>query len=140
MSKSNAAETGLLALIFNQTTWTGVAATAGGTAYYLALHTADPGEAGGQTTNEAAYTSYARVAINRDTGGFTVSGNTVQNAAEILFPTATGGSETLTHWSLGLASAGSSTIIYKGALSSSLAVSTNVAPRFAAGQLTITED
>lgn len=140
MSKSNAAETKLLQLIFNQTTWTGVAATSGGTAFFLALHTADPGEAGDQTTNEAAYTSYARVSINRTSGGFTISGATVQNAAEILFPTCTGGSETLTHWSIGLAGSSASEIIYKGALSSSLAVSNNIAPRFAAGGLTITED
>ena len=112
MSKSNSAENGLLALIFNQTTWTGVAATSGGTAFFLALHTGDPGEGGDQTTSEAAYTSYARVSINRNTGGFTVSGSTVQNAAEILFPTCTGGSETLTHWSLGLASSSTSAILY----------------------------
>jgi hypothetical protein len=140
MSKSNTAENGLLALIFNQTTWTGVAATSGGTAYFLALHTADPGEGGDQTTSEAAYTSYGRVSINRNSGGFTVSSSTVQNAAEIVFPTCTGGSETLTHWSLGLASSGASTILYKGSLNSSLAVSNTIAPRFAAGQLTITED
>ena len=140
MSKSNSAENGLLALIFNQTTWTGVAATSGGTAFFLALHTGDPGEGGDQTTSEAAYTSYARVSINRNSGGFTVSGSTVQNAAEILFPTCTGGSETLTHWSLGLASSSTSAILYKGALNSSLAVSNTIAPRFAAGQLTITED
>jgi len=140
MSKSNSAENGLLALNFNQTTWTGVAATSGGTAYFLALHTADPGEGGDQTTSEAAYTSYGRVSINRNSGGFTVSSSTVQNAAEIVFPTCTGGSETLTHWSLGLASSGASTILYKGSLNSSLAVSNTIAPRFAAGQLTITED
>ena len=140
MSKSNTAENGLLALIFYQTTWTGVAATSGGTAYFLALHTADPGEGGDQTTSEAAYTSYGRVSINRNSGGFTVSSSTVQNAAEIVFPTCTGGSETLTHWSLGLASSGASTILYKGSLNSSLAVSNTIAPRFAAGQLTITED
>ena len=36
-------------------------ATAG--SLYVSLHTADPGEAGSQTTNEANYTSYARVAV-----------------------------------------------------------------------------
>ncbi len=37
------------------------AATSPITNLYVSLHTGDPGEAGDQTTSEAAYTSYARV-------------------------------------------------------------------------------
>jgi hypothetical protein len=45
-------------------------ATAGN--LYVSLHTADPGAAGNQTTNECAYTSYARVAVERSATGWTV--------------------------------------------------------------------
>lgn len=42
---------------------------------YVSLHTGDPGEAGDQTTNEATYAGYARVAVARDSGGWTVTGS-----------------------------------------------------------------
>ena len=93
MSKTNTWENDLLLLLFNNTDATLIgdaaglqnSATAG--SLYVSLHTADPGEAGTQTTNEAAYTSYARVAVARSGAGFTVSGNTVNPAADIVFPT-----------------------------------------------------
>lgn len=135
MSKSNTFENELMAFIFNNTALSGY-----GTTYYVALHTADPGEAGDQTTNECAHGGYARVAVNRNAGGFTVSNNQAQNTAEVLFPTCTSGSETATHASIGVASSSTSKILYKGALSSSLAISTNIAPRFAINAITVQED
>lgn len=90
------------------------AATVG--SLYLALHTADPGAAGSQNTSEAAYTSYARVAIARSAGGFTRTSQTMSNTADVTFPAATGGSETETHWSLGTASSGAGKILYSGPL------------------------
>jgi len=78
MSKSNACENGLLLLMFNNTDFANIgdagglqnSATAG--SLYISLHTSDPGEAGSQTTNEANYTSYARVAVARS--GKTIKG------------------------------------------------------------------
>lgn len=49
----------------------------------------NPGEAGSQTTSEATYTSYARVAVVRSAVGWTVSGATVENAALVQFVTCT---------------------------------------------------
>ena len=46
----------------------------------LHLHTADPGEAGISTTNEATYTGYAAVTVSRAGSAWTVSGNTASNA------------------------------------------------------------
>jgi len=72
MSKSNAFENSLLKLIFNATAIANLAdnaATSPLTNLYVSLHTADPGEAGDQSTNEVSYTSYARVAVARTTGG-----------------------------------------------------------------------
>lgn len=143
MSKSNTLENALLALVFNATTFDGIAendSTSPNTVLYVSLHTGDPGEAGTQATNEAAYTSYARVAVNRNSGGWTVSGNTVSNTALVQFPQCTGGSETITHVGVGLGSSGTTTLLYKGALSASLAVSSGIQPQFAATALSIAED
>jgi hypothetical protein len=146
MSMSNAAEAALLDLLFINTNWANVgdatglrgASTAG--SYYIALHTADPGEAGDQTTTEATYTSYARVAVARTAGGWTRSVSTISNTALVQFPQCTGGSNTLTHFSIGVAASGASQIVLSGALSSSLAVSNGIQPQFAAAALTATAD
>jgi len=136
VSFGNSTETDILNKLFKNTSLPFDAITD----IYLALHTADPGEAGDQTTSEATYTSYARVAVVRSGSGWTVSGPTVQNAALIQAPTCTGGSNTLTHFSLGTLSSGAGQIIISGALNSSLSVSSGIQPQFSAGALTATLD
>jgi hypothetical protein len=69
-----------------------------------------------------------------------VSGNTVTNAALIQFPQCTGSSETATHFAIGTASTSTGKILYKGALSASLAISSGIQPQFGAGDLDGTED
>lgn len=146
MSKANTWETGLLNLLFNNTTFSLVGDATGlpgsGTAgsLFLTLHTGDPGETGDQTTSEATYTSYARVAVARTSGGWTVSAGSVTNAAAINFPAATGGSNVITHFGIGTATSGASKLLYSGALTSSLTVSNGITPSFAIGALTVTED
>jgi len=143
MSATNTTEDNVLKLIFNATAWGNIAdntATSPATNLYISLHTADPGETGSQTTSESAYTSYARVAVARTSGGWTVSNPTVSNAAAISFPACTGGSSTITHFGIGLSSAGAGTLLFSGALSASLAVSNGITPQFAIGQLTTTCD
>lgn len=126
MSFSNTTETAILNYIKNTNpSWHGAAS------FYWALHTADPGEAGSAVTSEAAYTSYARVLCTRATD-LTVSGNTISNTSLIQFPTATGGSETITYASLVTTSSGAGDIIFSGALTSSRAVSNGIQPQFAA--------
>jgi hypothetical protein len=136
MSKGNTTEADFIAYTFNATaiSWNAAAI------FYVALHTADPGEAGDQTTSEATYTSYARVAVTRNGAGWSVAGNTASNAAEITFPECTGGTNTITHVSVGLAASGPSQVLYKGALTASLAVSNLITPRFPVGTLTVSED
>ena len=146
MSKGNTFENELLLLVFNNTAIaligdaSGLQPSATAGSLYVALHTSDPGEAGTQTTNEAAYTSYARVAVARSGAGWTVTGNAVTNAALVQFPQCTGSSETETHFSIGTASSGTGKILYRGALSASLAVSSGIQPQFGAGDLDGTED
>ena len=106
MSKGNVYENDLLKLIFTATAIANIADNAASsplTSLYVSLHTADPGEAGDQTTNECAYTSYARVAVTRSGAGFTVTNNSVSPAADVTFPAATGGTETATHFAIGTA-------------------------------------
>lgn len=145
MSKGNTFENELLALIFNNSNIanigdaTGLRGSSIAGSLYVSLHTADPGEGGNQTTNEATYTGYARKAVARG-AAWTVSGNAVENASAITFDACTAGSNTITHFAVGTDSSGSGKILYKGALSASLAVSAGITPEFAAGALDITED
>jgi hypothetical protein len=135
MSFSNTAETAINTYIFVGT----AVSWAANTDLWLALHTSDPGEAGSAVTNEATYTSYARVAVDRATG-FTVSGATVENAALVQFPISTGGSNTVTHVSIVTTSSGAGTIIASGALNASQAISSGNQPQFSAGDLVFTLD
>lgn len=146
MSKGNTFENDLLLLIFNNTAIANLGDVAGvlgsstAGSLYVSLHTGDPGEAGDQTTSETAYTNYARVAVARTSGGWTVSGNTASNTALVQFAQCGVTGATLTHFGVGTASSGAGKLLYKGALSSSLAVSSGIQPQFAAGELDITED
>lgn len=134
MSKGNTAENDVLKAVLKGTdpSWRANANR------YLALHTADPGEGGSQTTSEAAYTSYARVAV--PTADWTDGGSVFSNTNLLQFPQCTGGSETITHVSIGTASSGAGQILYSGALSASLAVANLIQPQFPALALTVTED
>mgnify|MGYP001217573244 CR=1 FL=1 len=140
MSMSNVSETALLNLLFKNQAWANVgdagglqpSAAAGN--FHIALHSADPGEAGDQTTSEIAYTGYGRVAVARG-AGFTVTGDSVSNAATVQFGECTAGSATVLWFSVGTASSGTGSIIYRGQLSASRAVSAGITPLFNAGAL-----
>ncbi len=149
MSMSNAAENALLQLLFLNADWAGIG-DAGGLRgsvsagnYYVSLHTADPGEAGTQATNEATFVGYARVAIPR--GGlsgvnWTVLANQVANAASVQFAECTGGTETLTHFAFGQDASGAGQILVSGALGAPRNVSSGITPFFNAGALVGTMD
>jgi hypothetical protein len=141
--KGDTFENDIMKLIFNGDAIANIADNAGSsplTNLYVSLHTADPTDSGNQTSSEANYTSYARVAVARSSSGWTVSGNAVTNAATITFPACTGGSSTITHFAIGTASSGTGKLLYVGTVSPSLAVSSGITPRFAAGELDGTED
>jgi hypothetical protein len=141
MSKSNALEQELLDWVFMRTAcpW------AGETVGYLALHTADPGEGGVQTTSEIAYTGYGRVAMNLD--GVTTPcwqrvGSRVSNLTLVQFGKCTGGSlpVTATHWSFGRTLAAGGGIYYKGQLTDPLVINLNIRPQYPPDTLGTTED
>jgi len=146
MSLTNAAETLLLAHLFENDNWanvgdaTGLVGSTVAGSFYIGLHTGDPGEAGNQTTSEAAYTGYARVAVARSSAGWTTSGNNCSNAAIVQFAECTAGSATVTYFSIGTDSSGAGNLIGSGALSASLAVSAGITPDFAIGELDVNAD
>lgn len=142
MSKGNTFENDWLKLIFNATAIANIADNASAsplTNLYVAAHTADPGEAGDQTTSECTYTSYARVTVARTSGGWTVTANSVSPVAAISFPACTGGTNTITHFSVGVASSGASKILYSGTVTPNISVSTGVTPQLTTAS-TVTED
>lgn len=146
MSKSNTFENDLLLLLFNNTNIanigdaTGVRGSTTAGSLYLSLHTGDPGEAGDQTTNEIAYTGYARQAVARSGSGFTVSGASVTLAANVDFPKMTGGvGGTVTYFAVGTASSGTGKILYSGAVSPTITVSSGTIPRLES-TTSVTED
>lgn len=142
MSKSNTFENDLLKLIFNGTPISNLADNAGTgplASLYVALHTADPGEAGDQSTSEVSYTSYARVAVSRNGGGFTVTGASVSPTAAINFPAGTGGGGTATHFSIGTSASGTGKILYSGTVTPNIVLGNGITPQLTTGS-TITED
>jgi hypothetical protein len=148
MSATNAFETSLLSLIFNNANIanigdaTGLRGSTTAGSLYVSLHTADPGEAGTQTTSEANYTGYARVAVARSGAGWTVSGNAFSNAAAVAFGPCTSGSNTITHFGIGTDASGTGNLLFKGALTASITVTStsNQTQTFAIGQLSGTAD
>ncbi len=144
MPKSTATCNSVLALIFNATAWADIAeddTTSPLANLYVSLHTADPGVGNNQTTNETAYTNYVRVAVARTTGGWDApAAAATANAALIQFAQCGVTGATLTHVAIGTASGGAGTVLYAGALSSSLAVANGIQPQFAAGALAVTAD
>jgi hypothetical protein len=132
MSASNAFENALALLFFNATAWANVADNAASspiTSWQLSLHTADPGEAGDQTTSEIAYTSYARLARTRNSGGFSVSGGVASLAANSDFVAGTGGSGTATHTGLGTASSGAGVLEMSGTVTPNIVCGNGITPR-----------
>ncbi len=151
MSLSNSAENNLLLHLFNNADWanigdaSGLQNSAAAGNFYVALHTADPGEAGTAATSEATFTSYNRVAVARSGAGWTVSGTaptTVSNAAAVTFPACGGGSNTITYFSITVSGTPGATseIICSGALSSFILVTSGVIVNFPIGALTVTVD
>jgi hypothetical protein len=107
---------------------------------YVSLHTANPGAPGNQQTSEAAYTGYARVAVARTTGGWTITGETITNAAAITFPASSSGPEAETYVGIGTTTTGNAgVLLWFGQLTAPLTVNSGITPSIALGSLSITE-
>lgn len=141
-SKGDTFENDWLKLIFNATAIANIADNAGSsplTSLYVALHTASPGEAGTQSTSEAAYVGYARQAVARTSAGFVVTGSSVSPTSDVVFPAPTAGAGTITDFSVGVAVSGATKILYYGSLTPTISIAIGVNPVLRAAS-TITED
>jgi len=146
MSMTNAAEQAFLDLLFLNIDWANVgdasglqnSAAAGN--FWISLHTADPGEGGSQTTNETSYSGYARASVARSGSGWSRTGSIISNVSAINFGTCSSGTATITHFGVGTDSTSTGNLLFKGSLTSSLAVSLGIAPSFVAGALTVEVD
>lgn len=108
---------------------------------YLSLHTGTIGAGGDQTTNEVAYTGYARVAMVRTSSGLfsAAASGTTDSDSVVQFGNPTGGSFpiTITHFAIGENSSGPGTVILYAALASSLVINLNVQPQFPVGLIDV---
>lgn len=100
------------------------------TAWYVALFTTDPTDAG--TGTEVSGNAYARTAVT-----FTVSGDTASNSGAVEFPEATGAWGTITH--IGIYDAATSgNLIAHAALAASKVIASGDILRFPAGDIDVT--
>lgn len=135
MSISDVTELAVLKLIFNATAWANYADNAATSAQAnidVALHTADPGDAGTASTSEITYTSYARVSVARTTGGWTASGTApaqVVPVAAISFPAGTGGAGTASFFSTGKTGGGATAILFSGTVTPNIVSGNGVTPQ-----------
>lgn len=134
MSLSNTTENAALKMFLQGTD----PAYRAGATQYLALFTADPGEAASLAA-EADYTGYARVALTK-ASAWTDGGSTFTNAALIQFGACTAGTNAITHFAVVDTSSGAVSMMVSGALSATLNVSAGIQPQFAAGALAISAD
>lgn len=98
---------------------------------WVGLHTADPAAAGDQTTSEAAYTNYVRVAVARTAGGWGVSTNVASPVANIDFPASGAAGTTVTHFMIGtVTSAGAGKQLFSGTVTPNIAIgAAGITPR-----------
>lgn len=147
MSKSDYLENAVLNLIFRAVAIVNIADNASSSPLanlYWSLHTADPGDAGNQSTSETNYGSYARQPVARTTGGMTAATTGATSpATNIVFPAASSPAlptvSSITHAGIGVAVAGATELLYSGPVTPNINVSTGVQPILTTAS-TITED
>lgn len=142
MPKSTTTCNNILGLYYNATAIANIADNASSspiTLVYVALATASYSAASTLSSNETAYTNYARQSTARTTSGWDApSGGATANAAAIEFPQCGVTGATITSAATGK-STGAADIFHYGDLNASIAVSNQIQPRFPIGAVTITE-
>lgn len=120
----------LLKLLFNGTPIANIADNAASsplTTWELSLHTAKPTT--GQDHNEVTYTGYGRIALDRNSGDFVVTGDSMSPVADILFGTCTAGVMSATYLGIGTAHTGAGSLKFAFALSPAISIFPGQVPR-----------
>jgi hypothetical protein len=139
MALNNSLIQGLLELFLQNTamgssgSFPGLPASVTAGSLYISFHTSDPGASGSQSTNEVAYTGYARVGLTRASGTWSVTGNTLSPAATITFPACTGGSATASFAGIGSSASGAGVLYWSGAVTPNISISSGVTPELTTG-------
>jgi hypothetical protein len=139
MTIANVTESAVLRLFFNGTAIANVADNAVAspiTTVGISLAIADPTDTGNMGTNEATYTGYVRLAINRSAtsggsppNGWTETGGSVSPNANIDFGLWTGGSATaISNFSVGMPGGGAVNAWWQGTVSPSITMGAGVQP------------
>lgn len=110
-----------------------------GATQYLALFTADPGEAASLAAEATTYTGYARVALTKATS-WTGTSSPFTNTNLIQFGACSAGSAAITHFAVVDTASGAVNMMISGALSATLNVSAGIQPQFAPGALSISAE
>lgn len=125
-------ENDLAKLFFQAIAWAGVADDAASspiTNWQMSLHSASPGDAGDQTSNEVGYTGYNREPVARSSGGWTVVGGVANLAADLDFDPGSGGSGVVTHMGLGNDATGAGRLQLYGTVTPNITCGDGVTPR-----------
>lgn len=109
-------ETELLSLMFRNVEVNGLGSSSVIGAFYISLHSSDPGCEGSQGTNEAVYDGYCRQPVERSKRGWIIEGNKVYNAKRIVFPRVKGRTPVFTHLGIGTEKCGPGNLILPGQL------------------------
>lgn len=142
-SKTDAFETSLLTLLFNNVDLANIGDTPGlqNSAapgdFFIALFTTNPTDSTAGT--EATFGAYARKAVVRSAAGWTIAGNNASNAALVTFVECTSGSETITGFGI-MTALTVGDLLYWGNVDTSRAVATGVTLEFAIGAIDVNED
>jgi len=138
MPKTVVFGTQLVTLLFNGTAlpWNA------NTNLYISLHTDTPTVAGDQTTNEVDYEGYERVAVTRNSGGFTVNANSISNTAEIEFPQCEAEPAVeVTYFGIGTAATGAGTLLYFAEITDGpVEIDISLIPRIPVSSLEVLEE
>jgi hypothetical protein len=129
---TDALENDFMELFLKATAWANIADNAASSPvanFSQSLHTSSPGDAGNQTTNEIAYTSYVRKTVARSGTGWNVTGGVGTLAANQDFAAGTGGSGTATHFGLGRDASSTGRLWVYGTVTPNIVTGNGVTPR-----------
>ena len=114
---------------------------------YVSLHSAAPGKAGDQSTNELTYGSYARVGLPRASTSWHVLGAagapaTARSLTAAQFPADDGASaaQTATHVGIGAYASGTGYLLLSAPLAAPVVVTAGIIPLFASAAIVVTAD
>ncbi len=132
MSIGDTTEDNILLLYFLATAIANIADNAASTPetnIHYGLQTAVGTDANTMSTNEIAYTSYARTNVARSGSGHTVTTGSVSPDANIDFPAGTGGSGTATHFAAGKTGGGAADVYWQGTVTPNIVTGDGITPR-----------